>query len=73
MQYEPVASSNIAALAHDPKTDTLGVRFHGGTEYHYEGVSVKIFNSIKGAASVGRAFNETIKMKPRDYPYRKVA
>lgn len=71
MQYQEVKSSNIAALAHE--NDTLGVKFKNGTEYHYQGVSCALFETLTAAASIGRTFNELIKSKPNDYPFTRVA
>lgn len=71
MNYQDVESSNIKAIAH--KDTTLGVRFHNGTEYHYENVPDFIFDEIITAASVGRTFNQLIKAKPAEYPYQKIA
>lgn len=71
MEYREVESSNIAALAHSGTT--LAVKFHNGTEYHYSGVPVEIFDQLIQAASVGRTFNELIKSRPDDYPYNRAA
>lgn len=71
MNYQPVTSSNVKALGYE--NNTLGVQFKNGTEYHYDGVSVEIFNQILEAASIGRTFNELIKSKPKDYPFTRVA
>lgn len=71
MDYREVKSSNIAAVAHED--ETLGVKFKNGTEYHYQGVSRALFETLSAAASIGRAFNELIKSKPNDYPFARVA
>lgn len=71
MKYKEVESSNIAALAHSE--NTLAVKFKNGTEYHYSGVPVEIFDQLVQAASVGRTFNELIKSRPSDYPYVRAA
>ena len=70
MDYRSVESSNIEALAHTG--DTLGVKFKGGTEYHYHGVSSDLFQEIIDAASIGHTFNQLIRSHPSDYPYERV-
>lgn len=71
MNYQSVTSSNISEIGHED--ETLSVRFKNGTEYHYSNVPKGIFAQLVEAASVGRTFNELIKRKPSDYPYRQVA
>jgi KTSC domain len=71
MNYQTVKSSNIKALAH--KETTLGVRFHGGTEYHYSNVPAELFTQLIQAASVGRTFNQLIKSNSTEYPHLQVA
>ena len=63
MQYEPVDSSAINALGYDPQTQTLGVRFQSGTEYHYAGVTPEAFAALKGAKSIGQHFAHAVREK----------
>ena len=58
-----VKSSSIAAVGHDPATDTLTVRFHGGKTYRYAGVSTAQHQQFLGAKSLGKHFADEIKGK----------
>lgn len=57
----PVTSSNIAALGYDGASQTLAVQFRNGDTWHYEGVPQEAYDSLRGAESVGRAFNAEIR------------
>jgi len=70
MEYQSVTSSNVAAVAYDDATNTVGVRFLNGSEYHYHGVSRDVYEGLKGASSVGTYLNEHI--KKAGYAYSKV-
>ena len=71
MDYVPVTSSNVAAVAFDPDTNTLGVRFLNGSEYHYFGVPEEVFEALKSASSVGSYLNAAI--KKAGYGYQRVS
>src|SRR5262245_53841774 len=49
MDYQPVTSTSVAAIGYDPDTNTLGVRFLNGGEFHYYGVSADVFEGMKAA------------------------
>lgn len=69
---KPVSgSTNIAALGHDPKTQTLAVQFHGDPPrtYHYSGVTVPDHIAMLAAPSVGSHFAAHIKGR---FPSRKI-
>lgn len=68
MQYTPVSSSNVQAIAYEPRTSTLGVRFLNGSEYHYFKVPMHVYQGLQSASSVGGYLNEHVK-KP-GYAYR---
>ena len=70
MDYKPVESSNIKALAY--KDGVLGVQFHNGTEYRYRDVPACVVDEMLVSASVGRSFNQLIKSKPDRYPYERI-
>jgi KTSC domain len=70
MNYVSVSSSNIAAVAYEPETSTLGIRFHHGGEYHYLGVPEEIFVGLQSASSVGSYFDQYV--KKAGYSYSKV-
>ena len=75
MKYKAVESSQIEAVAHDPETNTLGIRFKskkGPSEYHYQNVSDKLYEGLVGAVSVGQFFAEHIKNDPVSFPFTKV-
>jgi len=69
MEYVPVSSSNVAAVAYDDATNTLGVRFLNGTEYHYSGVPRDVYEGLLNASSVGSYLNEHV--KKAGYPFSK--
>ena len=83
MEYKAVESSQIEAVAHDPETNTLGIRFHPnkkqkeagerGSEYHYSGVRHDMYVALTEAISVGKFFGEYIKPFPEVYPFTKVS
>jgi hypothetical protein len=63
MDFKSVTSSNIDAVAHDPKTNTLHVRFKGGGVYAYQGVDAEKHAALMNAASVGSYLHAHIKGK----------
>jgi hypothetical protein len=71
MEYEAVSSSTVSAVAYDEASNTLGVRFLNGSEYHYFGVPQAVFEGLRSAPSVGRFLDQNIK-KP-GYAYTRVA
>lgn len=71
MEYVSVSSSTISAVGYDDALNTLAVRFHNGTEYHYFGVPQDVFEAMRSAPSVGRFFDQNI--KKAGYGYARVA
>lgn len=71
-----VASSQIAAIGHDPVTNTLAIRFRHkigiGSLYHYSGVTPEDFAAFEGAESIGKHFYAHIKPHADKYPYVKI-
>jgi hypothetical protein len=61
--HQPVKSSAIASLGHDPATQTLEVTYHNKSTYRYGGVSPAEHLSILGAPSKGKALNSLIKRR----------
>ena len=53
-----VQSSTISEINYDGKL--LTVTFNNGSEYVYEGVSVKIYEDFSKAESKGKYFHENI-------------
>jgi hypothetical protein len=61
MKLEPVQSSNIAAIGHDPEKNQLVVQFKSGATHAYEGVSAEDHAALIGAESVGKHFHANIR------------
>ena len=60
---QPVKSSQVKAIGHDPATNTLAVQFaHGaGAIYHYPNVTADMHAKFVGAKSIGKHFDQHIK------------
>jgi len=74
---DSVDSSQIAAIGHNPETDTLAIRFRrkdgsDGSLYHYANVTTEDFSAFKNAASVGSHFYKHIKPDTEKYPYVRI-
>ena len=61
MNREPVRSSNVRSVGHDPLDQILEVEFHTGAVYRYLDVPAQRHQSLMGAASIGRYLNEHVK------------
>jgi hypothetical protein len=82
VNYVKVESSQIAAVAYEPETQTLGLQFpptkkqlaagQPGSEYHYANVSPRTHQALMAAPSIGSYFGQNIKSHPELYPYTKV-
>lgn len=46
-------SSNVAAVAYEPKTRELQIEFKNGSRYAYEGVTPKRWHDLQHAKSIG--------------------
>lgn len=57
----PITSSNIAAIGHDPATNTLHVQFKDGPTWKYDGVTPEQHAALIGADSIGSHFHKNIK------------
>lgn len=62
----PVTSNQVAAIGHDPATNTLAVTFTRGLGhvYHYPDVSAELHAEFVGAESIGKFFGRHIKPLP---------
>jgi KTSC domain len=71
IQWQPVKSSNIGAVAFDDQTGTLHVKFKGDSGvYTYAGVPKDIYaKMVSGSESVGKLLHTSVKGK---YPHKKV-
>lgn len=63
MQRNPVKSSLIKSVGHDPVTNTLEVEFPNGV-YRYPNVTAEEHASFIGAKSIGKHFGQFIKSRP---------
>lgn len=70
MDYVSVSSSNVAAVGYDDLTNTLGVKFLNGSEYHYGGVPKEVYEGLLSASSVGSYFDQHV--KKAGYGYSRV-
>jgi hypothetical protein len=66
MTREPVTSSHIRAIGHDPESRILSVEFAtnrlgGRPVWEYHGVDAATFDALKSAPSIGRAFAALIR------------
>lgn len=57
----PVKSSNIAAIGHDPETNTLVVEFKKGGKYAYSPVTEEGYLALSSASSIGKYFHGNIR------------
>jgi hypothetical protein len=71
LDWTPVSSSNVQAVAYAADFARLFVRFKSGKRYAYEGVPLGVFQGLLGAASKGEYVHSIIRAKGTDsrYPY----
>lgn len=64
MDFEMVSviSSNLQSVGYDEEAQVLRVQFKGGATWDYQGVSRKEYGDLLGAPSVGKHFNQHIKL-----------
>ena len=65
MNWIPVTSTNVNALAYDEQDQVMSVEFKAGNRYQYFEVPPHIFDECLNASSVGQYFNKNIKNKFR--------
>jgi hypothetical protein len=72
----PVQSQLIAALGHNPDTNTMAVQFNArgapGPVYNYANVDAELFDRLRNADSIGRFFQAEIKPHADAFPYTRV-
>ena len=73
-----VESSQIAAVGHCPKTNTLAIQFKNwkgepSSLYHYANFTAADFAEFNDAESYGNYFGKFIKPFDHKYPYMKIA
>ncbi|MTI95399.1 MAG: KTSC domain-containing protein [Firmicutes bacterium] len=69
MNWIPVSSSNLAAVAYDVSTQTLYIHFHSSGTYAYYDVPQSVYHGLMNAASHGEYHAAFIK---NSYRYRKL-
>lgn len=77
VRLQPVESRQIAAIGHDPETNTLAVLFKSWkgevtSLYHYQNVSAEDFAAFRDSESKGRHFGQHIKPFADRYPYQRI-
>ena len=70
MDYVSVSSRSIEMVGYDADTQTLGVAFRNGSEYHYYSVPADVFEGLKSAASPGNYLDAYV--KKAGYSYARV-
>lgn len=71
---DAVESSQIAAIGHDPESNTLAIKFPPNragksSVYHYANFTVDQFQEFKNAESKGSFFGKRIKKAADQFPY----
>lgn len=74
---DSVESSQIAAIGHDPKTNTLAVKFPANKKgvssvYHYANFDAEQFEIFKQSESKGAHFGRNIKPNTAAFPFENV-
>ena len=73
-----VVSSQIAAIGHDPDTNTLAIKFPAtsrqpdGSLYHYRNFTADDFAAFEAAESKGSHFKKFIRNETEKFPYERV-
>lgn len=78
IELQPVESSQLHSIGHDPETNTLAIRFKNRTTgaptslYHYANFTADDFEKFKSAESFGSHFGKHIKPYDKKHPYQKI-
>ena len=70
--YQFVVSSNISAIAYNPKLKELQIEFRGGSVYTYKNVTVNQWRGFNRAMSKGKWFWRNVRPFINRYPYKRV-
>jgi hypothetical protein len=70
VNWTPVSSSNLRAVAYDPTNKALFIEFHGGSVYEYSGVPSIVYDNLMAASSHGQYHAYNIK---NVFPYRRIS
>lgn len=72
----PVDSSQIAAIGHDPETNTLAIQFKNKSglsdPYYYANFPAEKFEEFRKADSLGSFFGKNIKHATDVHPFTKI-
>jgi len=76
MHMKSVDSSQIAAIGHDPETNTMAVQFKNSkgepsSTYHYANCTQEMHDECLAAESIGVWFGATLKPNAEKYPFTK--
>jgi len=69
MERYSVASSNVASVGYDDRSETLEVEFLSGAIYQYFNIPQNMYDQLMQAGSIGRFLNTYIK---NAYAYSRV-
>lgn len=69
MNWIPVDSSSLNAVAYDSSSSTLFVKFNSGGTYEYYNVPENVYQSLMSASSLGSFLASRIK---GTYEYRQI-
>ena len=61
MKHDPVKSSHIKSVAHDPEQQVLEIKFMDGSTHEYHGVPAEVHKAMVASKSVGQFFNSKVK------------
>ena len=65
IEWIPVSSSRVSAIAYDSATETIYVRFHDGMEWAYQGCPPSIWAEFSSpTTSKGRFINDVLNFRP---------
>ena len=67
MKLEPVKSSSVAAVGHDPEKNELHVKFLNGDVYSYSGISSEQHHALLAAQSIGSHVHKHIRKAAKAY------
>lgn len=65
MNWIPVSSSNLSAVAYDASSQTLYIQFRSSGTYAYYGVPASVYDSLMNASSHGQYHAAFIKNRYR--------
>ena len=63
MEREPVQSTALASIGHDPESEVLEIEFSSGRIYRYRGVSAQLHAWLMRSPDKGGLFNRLIEGK----------